>query len=64
MTFTQALKKLKGGYAIKRKRWLGDVKVVLRYGEVLVVTNGYIDHRPWKIENLEAKDWEVYQGRE
>jgi hypothetical protein len=43
MTFTQALKELKEGYAIKRRRWLGDVKVVLRYGEVLFVTRGYID---------------------
>jgi hypothetical protein len=64
MTFTQALKKLKEGYTIKRQRWLGNVKVVLRCGEVLFFTNGCIDYRPWTIENLEARDWEVYQERE
>jgi hypothetical protein len=61
MTFVQALKKLKEGYAIKRGRWLGDVKVVLRCEEVLFITNGRVDHRPWTIGNLEARDWEVCQ---
>jgi hypothetical protein len=64
MTFIQALKKLKEGYTIKRQRWLGDVKVVLRCGEVLFFTNGRIDLRPWTIENLEARDWVIYQEKE
>ncbi|MHB9292663.1 hypothetical protein Holit_01765 [Hollandina sp. SP2] len=61
MTLKQALKKLKEGYTIKRKRWIGNVKVVLRCGEVLCITNGNVDYRPWKLENLEARDWEVVE---
>jgi hypothetical protein len=59
MTFNRALSKLKQGYEIKRKKWIGDVKIILRDGSVLFITNGKIDLRPVLLRDLEARDWEI-----